>query len=254
MQHHSGSKGQIPLAGRVWALPGAPVKLRWSFGEAGWRERPRCLRAVLCVVCRLFINQIYCYICSAHANEVTPSARDTALISFPASVGCSPGRGMEITRQCCIKAKIKESLSNWSVTAVCPASQLDAEGFFFFSSPPAPPNERQRWRSEPRASSLFPAAHLLERNFFWVSLTQTGCGGWRRGSVTLPQISASETNDAGAVRAAREAAVKWMAWSSYRRAEELAIRCLPAPVSIPALKLMRHQTVFVLAWRNDKRQ
>lgn len=47
----------------------------------------------LCVVRRRVINHIYGYICSAHANEVTPSARDTALISFPASVGCSPGCG-----------------------------------------------------------------------------------------------------------------------------------------------------------------
>lgn len=109
------------------------VSSAWSSGVKPLEESvPRCLRALLCVVCRLFINQIYCYICSAHANEVAPGARDTALISFPASVGCSPGRGMEITRQCCIKAKIKESMSNWSVTAVCPASQLDAEGFFFF--------------------------------------------------------------------------------------------------------------------------
>ncbi len=34
---------------------------------------------------------------------------------------------MEITRQCRIKGEIKESVSKRSATAVCSASQLDAE-------------------------------------------------------------------------------------------------------------------------------
>lgn len=109
-------------------------------------------------------------------------------------------------------------MSNWSVTAVCSASQLDAEGLFFFSG--------ERQETEHRSTGLLsPTTDLLERNFC-VLLTQTGYGGWQ--VLFTPtdlrqwnkwcyycQKSARGNNETDGL-------------SSYCGAEEGAIHCLPA--------------------------
>lgn len=153
---------------------------------------------------------------------------------------------MEITWQCRIKGKIKESVSNWSVTAVCSASQLEVLR-----------EKRQRWSSAPWASSL---SLQIFGAWLFVLLTQTGCGGWQ---VLFTPTDLCQWNEwcYYCQRSAR-GNNEMDGLSSYYRTEEGTFHCLPAcifaclhtHVLIQCLQSVCLSFVSVSEWQNKARQ